>query len=197
MSGMYDENPADFESRTAADKNVYVKFYVRPVRDDAASDEAGRPIYNDREYVEIRTPGQQNNVIQRPVTDMDRQRFRQAYRAFKDGAEEQTIGTPLTEQAWITRSQVEELAHLRVRTVEHLATLDDAVCSRYAGMYKLKQKAAQVIAESEKNAPFAKMQTEYEELKNAHAAMMRTVEEQSAIIKQLQRAQTAAEKTAK
>ena len=186
MFGTFDEDPKDFESRTADDKHVYVKFYIRPVPDQAASDEAGRPIYKDREYVEIRTPGQQNNVVQRPVTDIDRERFRQAYRAFKAGEEEQTIGTPLTECSWITRSQVEELAHLRIRTLEHLAGLDDSVCSRYAGMYKLKQRAQQMLEQSEKSAPFTKMQSEYEELKNAHAALMDTVKEQSAIIKQLQ-----------
>lgn len=186
MFGTYEEDTKDFESRTAGDKSVYVKFYMRPVVDDAASDEAGRPIYRDREYVEIRTPGQQNNVVQRPVTDMDRQRFRQAYQSFKAGESEQTVGTPLSEMGWVTRAQVEELAHMRIRTVEHLAGLDDAVCSRHAGLYKLKQKAQQVLADSEKNAPFAKMQTENDELKASLAALQETVKEQSEIIKSLQ-----------
>lgn len=186
--GQFDDNVQDFESRTAADKSVYVKFYMRPVIDEAASTEAGRPIYKDREYVEIRTPGQQNNVIQRPVSDMDRQRFNAAYRQFKAGELEQTIGTPLVEMAWITRSQVEELSHLRIRTVEHLATLDDAVCSRFAGLYKLKQRAQQVLAESEKNAPFIKMQEANEDLQNKVATLEDTVKQQSELIRKLQEA---------
>lgn len=183
--GSYDEDPKDFESRTAADKSVYVKFYLRPVIDDAASDKEGRPIYRDKEYVEIRTPGQQNNVIQRPVSDMDRQRFRAAYQQFKAGEEEQTIGTPLTEMSWITRSQVEELAHLRIRTVEHLSTLDDAVCSRYAGLYKLKQRAQQVVAQSEKDAPFQQLQADNQKMNEELAALRETVREQSEIIKKM------------
>lgn len=180
--GQADFNVEDFESRTAADKNVYVKFYVRPMPDEAASEKEGRPIYKDREYVEIRTPGNQTNVIQRPVTDMDKQRFRDAYRAFKAGEEEQTIGTPLSEVTWITRSQVEELTHLRIRTLEHLATVDDSVCNRFAGLYKLKQRAAAAVEQSAKSAPFLQLQHENEELQNRLAALEQTVKEQSAII---------------
>lgn len=186
MREVYDVDHRDFESREAADNSVYVKFYTKPVMNEAKSDEAGRPIYDEREYVEIRTPGQQNNVVQRPVTDMDRQRFRKAYSKFKEGFEEQLVGTPLSEVSWLTRAQVEELFHLRVRTVEHLAELNDSVCSKYSGMYKLKQRAKQVIEEGTKNAPFAKLQSENEKMAAELTALRQTVEEQSAIIRTMQ-----------
>lgn len=191
MREQNDFDPADFESRTAADKQVYVKFYVRPVPDEEASAKEGRPIYKDREYVEIRTPGNQNNVVQRPVSDMDRQRFRPQYAAFKAGESEQTIGTPLTEVPWITRSQVEELSHLRIRTLEHLSTVNDEVCGRISGLYKLKQRAVTAIEEASKHAPFAKLQKEKEEQDNKLAALQATVQEQAEIIRQLQAAQNA------
>ncbi len=178
----YEENPADFESREAADRSVYVKFYITPVHDEAASAAEGRPMYRDREYVEIRTPGQQNNVIQRPVTDMDRQRFRQAYRKFKEGEEEQVIGTPLSEVPWITRSQVEELAHIRVRTLEHLAALDDSVCSRFAGLYSLKQKAQKAMEKAISDAPISALQAQIDELKNLAETQAQTIKDQSEII---------------
>ena len=178
----YEENPADFESREAADRSVYVKFYITPVHDEAASAAEGRPMYRDREYVEIRTPGQQNNVIQRPVTDMDRQRFRQAYRKFKEGEEEQVIGTPLSEVPWITRSQVEELAHIRVRTLEHLAALDDSVCSRFAGLYGLKQKAQKAMEKAISDAPISALQAQIDELKNLAETQAQTIKDQSEII---------------
>lgn len=176
----------DFESRTAGDKSVYVRFYIRPLKDEAASLEEGRPIFRDREYVEIRAPGNANNVVQRPVTDMDKERFRHAYRAFRDGATEQDFGTPLTEVPWITRSQVEELAYLKVRTLEQLVNVGDDVCTRIPGLYQLKQKANVAIEKAEKNAPFIKMQAENEELKGQLAELKKAVEEQSAIIKLLQ-----------
>lgn len=182
-----DFNVEDFEHRNAGDKSVYVKFYVRPVADEAASTEAGRPIYKDREYIEIRTPGNQNNIVQRPVSEMDRQRFQGAYRAFKAGDTEQMVGTPLSEVPWVTRSQVEELAHMRIRTLEHLSTVSDEVCGRYAGMYKMKQRAAAAIVEADKSAPFIQMQAENELLSNRLAVMEQTISEQSAIIKNLQK----------
>lgn len=181
-----DFNPADFETREAADKNVYVKFYIKPVQNEAKSAEEGRPIFDDREYIEIRTPGQQNNVVQRPVSDMDRKRFHRAYQLFKAGEVEQVVGTPLMEMPWITRSQVEELVHLRIRTVEALAELGDDVCSRFAGLYKLKQTAQRYVQHAKNNAPLIKFQEQLDELKNQCETYQRTIEEQSQIIQKLQ-----------
>jgi hypothetical protein len=185
MSGVADFNVEDFEHRNAADKNVFVKFYIRPFQDEAKSAEEGRPIYKDKEYVEIRTPGNQTNIIQRPVTDMDKQRFRQAYAAFKAGDSEQIIGTPLVETPWISRSQVEELAYLRIRTLEQLANVGDDVCTRIPGLFKLKQRAQAAIERAEKTAPFIAMQAENEAMRNRLEAMETTIAEQAAIIKRL------------
>jgi len=172
----------DFKSREAADKSVYVKFYTRPVADQSASDEAGRPIYVDKEYVEIRTPGNQTNIIQRPVTDMDRKRFAPAYKEFKSGETEQVIGTPLAEAPWITRSQVEELSYLRIKTLEQLSHVGDDVCTRIPGLFKLKQRAQNMVEKAEKDAPFIQMQAEYDQLKDKLAAMENTITEQAALI---------------
>lgn len=180
-----DFDPADFDRREAADRNVYVKFYMRPVVDQDRSNKEGRPIYVDREYIEIRTPGNQTNVVQRPVTDMDRKRFRQAYQSFKAGNEEQVIGTPLVEVPWITRSMVEELAHLRIRTLEHLAGVNDDVCGRIPGLYSLKEKAQAAIQQATNHAPIAELQARNEALVQELAALKQTVEEQAAIIRSM------------
>jgi len=186
-----DFDPADFESRESADKSVYVKFYMRPVQDEAKSASEGRPIYTDKEYVEIRTPGNQTNVIQRPVSDMDRQRFRHAYRAFKEGEVEQVTGTPLVEAPWITRSQVEELAHLRIRTMEHLADVGDDVCTRVPGLYTLKDRAKKMMEKSKDAAPVTELQAKNEELRNELEALKITIKEQSEVILALKAAHDA------
>jgi len=176
----------DFNTRESADKSVYVKFYIRPVINDAESDAAGRPIYHDKEYVEIRTPGNTTNVIQRPVTDMDKKRFQAAYREFKAGETEQTSGgTPLMEAPWITRSQVEELSYLRIRTLEQLAVVGDDVCTRIPGLFKLKERAKMMAEHAEKQAPFLVIQREAEEMRTRLDAMQQTIDEQAAIIKSL------------
>jgi len=186
-----DFDVSDFNSREAADKSVYVKFYIRPKENEAKSAEEGRPIYEDKEYVEIRTPGNTTNIVQRPVTDMDKKRFAAAYREFKAGDTEQVIGTPLVEAPWITRSQVEELSYLRIRTVEQLANVGDDVCTRIPGLFKLKQRAQQMEVNAEKQAPFIKLQKEREDMQAQIDSLKETVEAQAAIIKQWQASKAA------
>jgi len=186
-----DFDVSDFNSREAADKSVYVKFYIRPKENEAKSAEEGRPIYEDKEYVEIRTPGNTTNIVQRPVTDMDKKRFAAAYREFKAGDTEQVIGTPLVEAPWITRSQVEELSYLRIRTVEQLANVGDDVCTRIPGLFKLKQRAQHMEVNAEKQAPFIKLQKEREDMQAQIDSLKETVEAQAAIIKQWQASKAA------
>ena len=183
----------DFKSREAGDKSVFVKFYIHPVINDAESDKEGRPIYFDKEYVEIRTPGNTTNIVHRPVTEMDKKRFRLAYGEFKAGNEEQSGGgTPLTEAPWITRSQVEELSYLRIRTLEQLAAVGDDVCTRIPGLFKLKERAKLMVEHAEKQAPFLVIQREADEMRNQLEALQQTVAEQAAIIKSLKAPDTSA-----
>jgi len=186
MHGQADFDVEDFEHRNAGDKSVYVKFYVRPFLDEAESAKEGRPIYKDRDYVEIRTPGNQTNIVQRPVTDMDKQRFRASYAAFKAGDTGQVIGTPLAETPWITRSQVEELAYLRIRTLEQLANVGDDVCTRIPGLFKLKQRAQAAIERAEKSAPFIAMQKENDDLRNKLTALEHALADQAETLKRLE-----------
>lgn len=186
--GTADFDVQDFNNREAADKTVFCHFYIKPKENEAKSIEAGRPIFEDREYVKIRTPGNQTNEIDRPVTDMDRKRFSAAYKAFKEGDSEQLIGTPLVEAPWITRSQVEELSYLRIRTIEQLAAVGDDVCTRISGLFKLKQRAQQMAAKAEHDAPFIKIQAERDQMKSEMAAMKEAMAEQAAIIADLKKA---------
>lgn len=170
----YDVN--DFNERYAGDKSVYAKFYTVPTKDEAASAREGRPIFFDKEYIEIRAAGNQNNIVQRVATNMDRDRFYRQYELFRKGQEEQVVGTPLSEVTWLTKSQVEELAYVRVRTLEQLSGVADDVCQRMVGLNDLKRKAQSFLEAAEKAAPLTALQAENEELKqqvNALASQMK------------------------
>lgn len=190
MREEYADDLNHFESRTAGDSNVYVKFYMHPRHDEDASAREGRPIYKEVEYIEIRTPGQQSNIVKRPVSDMDRARFRQHYRMFKEGSEEQLVGTPLTEVPWLTRSQVEELAYERIRTLEALANVSDSACNRMAGLYTLKQRAQKVVEQAANQAPILDLQKQIDELKNLVETQQSTIKDQSDVIAGLRSAKT-------
>jgi hypothetical protein len=183
-------DPLEFDSdsfqggRYAADRGVFARFYTKPVEDAAASAEAGRPIFKDQEFVEIIAAGNANNIVQRKASNEDRQRFRQQYEKFKAGDGDALIGTPLSEVTWMTRSQVEELAYFRIRTIETLAEVSDEVCGRVIGLYDLKRKAKAVLEASDKAAPLTALQAENETLKNQVDAMKQQIDELAAALKE-------------
>jgi hypothetical protein len=185
MRETYEANIGDFEDQQQSDNKTYVKFYIHPVHDETKSAEEGRPIFNDLEYVEIRTPGNETNIIRTPVNELLKRRFAAQYRAFKAGELEQTTGTPLTEVPWITRSQVEELSYLRIGTIEILSEVNDDVCTRIPGLFKLKQRAQLYVKQAKESAPNLQLQKENEDMKNRLETLEHTVTEQAALIASL------------
>lgn len=138
-----DYDPDIFKNTRAAemDKGLAVRFFLRERQDGAATEEAGRPIFRDVEYIEIRVPGQRDVQACRPATFDDKRRFSEHYERFKARSAEPEVGTPLSQWPAITRSRVEELSFLNVKTVEQLAGMHDGNVSRIQGGYKLRQTA--------------------------------------------------------
>lgn len=183
MRDSVDYDVSDFDDRFAGDKSVYAKFYTHPVKDEKASAEAGRAKFREVEYIEIRAAGNANNIIQRPVCEQDRQRFSRQYALFCEGKAEQTVGTPLSEVPWITKSQVEELAYVRINTLEALAAVNDDVCQRMAGLRDLKNKATVFMEAADKAAPLTALQEENKQLKKQLQEMALQMKEVTAALK--------------
>lgn len=157
-----------------------VRFSVRPVKDEKASVEAGRPIYRDAEYIEIKVPGDRDSV-ERPLRDVDRQRFAPAYSAWsKDRAAGGLIGTPLTEWPTISASQVRELEYFNVRTVEQLASVTDANMSNLGPYLELRRKAQAFLKAAQGNAPLEQLASENAALKARLEAMEKQLAEVAA-----------------
>lgn len=167
---MRDTIEYDVSDMDANDKGVYAKFYMFPMEDARASAEAGRPVFVDKEFVEILAAGNQNNIVRRPASEMDKVRFRRQYDLFKQGDSEQMVGTPLSEVPWVTRSQVEEFAYRKIRTLEDLANISDAQCT-LPGMYDMRRNAEAWLKKASDAAPFTAMMEEIEALKAELAAM--------------------------
>jgi len=170
---------SDFDNRYAGDRGVHARFYHHPQQDHEASASQGRPVFKDTVFVEIIAAGNSTNIIKRPARNQDKQRFARQYEAFMNGRGDELVGTPLTEVTWITRSQVEELAYMRIRTLEQLAGVSDSVCGKYAGLYDLKRKAEAALSVAESSAGMTALVEENEKLKEQ-------AEEQSEQIKTLQ-----------
>lgn len=171
----YDPMSSDFYSETnnGEKDNTIPRFYIRPVKNEFKSNEAGRAIFEDREYVEIIIPGNRGTMVDAPVREEHKMRWPQRYAAFKAGAEQATEGTPIEEWAAITRSQAEELKHVNVRTVEILANLDDQNLQRAVPMggHALRDKARRFIEQAQGAAPAEALAAKVEEQADMMAAM--------------------------
>lgn len=178
MSQMIEYDVADFEDINAT-KGTYAKFYIVPMKDEAASAAEGRPIFKDVEFIEIMAAGNANNIIRRPAMDMDKQRYRRVYDMFKAGDADQIVGTRLSEVPWISRSQVEELTYRKIRTLENLAEISDTDCN-VPGMYDLRKKARAWLQNAASAAPFTQMMAEIDALKSKIAALEAEKEAQAA-----------------
>ena len=136
-------NPSDFDlnSSSKLDEQLMVKFFYKEVQNKAASLKEGRPIFRQKEYIEIRIPGKRDAQACRPATYADIQRFPRHHDAFKKRVEAPTEGTPLSEWPVITRSLAEQLAFINVKTVEQLAAIGDAHIGPIMGGYGFRDKA--------------------------------------------------------
>lgn len=151
-------NYQDFShsGQNEADKALLVKFFIKARPDKEATNEQGRPIFKDVEYVDIKISGNRSGGACRPATEGDKQRFPEHYRAFKDRVDVPVIGTPLSEWPQIGRSQIEELSFMNVKTVENLANMADSNISSFIGGYTLKQKAIDWLASAGETALIAR-----------------------------------------
>lgn len=185
----YDHNVFDARQEEA-DRSLLVKFYPLPIQNDEKSVNEGRPIFDDVEMIEIRVRGTKDNIVVRPVRPDDAQRFRQAYRAYKDNMKAAESGTPLAQWPILTLSQVEELKYLGFTTVEHLAAAGDNVIAKVMGLQTLKTKALAFLEFSKGAAPLEQMQRKIDEKANE----VNTMQEQ---IRMLQQRLDTAEASAK
>jgi len=174
----YDHNDFTDVNKAKADEQLLVRFFVKPWKDAAKSAEAGRPIFTEREYIDIKAPGDREGVC-RPASNVDIRRFPRHYDAFKQRISgEIDEGTPLSEWSGISRSQIEELAFFNVKTVEQLLAMSDVNAGQFMGMGNLRRTAKEWLDQATEmkkagdlQAALSKRDEEIEELKAAVKAL--------------------------
>ena len=133
-----------------ADARLAVQFYKKSVKQNEASDEAGRPIFKEFDFVRIMIPGDNLTEIDTYAQESHKQRFPRQWAHYQNQVanHEDIIGTPLEQWPQVTRSQADELRGLKFHTVESIADCSDQQLQRIgmvAGMspynFRLKAKA--------------------------------------------------------
>ena len=133
-----------------ADARLAVQFYKKSVKQNEASDEAGRPIFKEFDFVRIMIPGDNLTEIDTYAQESHKQRFPRQWAHYQNQVanHEDIIGTPLDQWPQVTSSQADELRGLKFHTVESIADCSDQQLQRIgmvAGMspynFRLKAKA--------------------------------------------------------
>jgi len=163
------------------DKGVVAVWRNDVVKNPKKSAEAGRPIFDDVEYVELRHPGSKDVGVypamegshwdNDPVTGEYRritfaERFRQQYQQFKAHDRQTKSGTPLDYLPFLTEAKRAELRALNIYTAEALALIDGAELKNLGpGGRDMKNQTIAFLESSTDMAKVTKMEAELEALK--------------------------------
>jgi hypothetical protein len=169
------------------DDAVVALFKDFAVKNEAKSVQAGRPIYDDIEVVELRYPGSKNwcaypaNSFSHWGIDPQTgeqlkvsyaERFSRQYRQFKAHSTQTKSGTPLAHAPFLTEGRRAELRAQNIYTVEALASIDGVELKNLGqGGRDMKNAAMEYIAESQSGAVNIQMQAEMEALRAKNQAM--------------------------
>lgn len=143
------------------DKDLFVLFYKKSVENPLKSKEAGRPIYEERDYIKIQHPGEQLNKIDRPVREEDKYRFPNQWSRYLHNQTQMPEGTPIDLLFPNHPAIADNLKALNVFTVEQLANISaHAQDTIGLGAVEYVNKAKNYIKSAEKGVGFHKMQEE-------------------------------------
>ena len=160
------------------DEHLAVRFEYVSKQNMGKSELEGRPIFEDKEYIEIKTPGSKSNIYFQPANALHKQRFPEHYRLFKARMEQNAVeGVPLVEWPGCTRPQADELRYFNVLTVEQLANLADSNASGIMHIQALKAKAKKYIEASKETAATAKLDKANDEIAELRAMIMEMKED--------------------
>lgn len=150
------------------------RFYNDAIQNVTLSEKEGRPIYEDKEMIEIRIPGDKLFSFVTQVREQDKQRWPEIYAAFKRGEERASVGTPLEHwpNAMLHKSRVAELKAQNIFSVEELASVPDSILPKLGmGARELRDQAKTYIATAKEGAGAAKMAAEISRLEEMIAKL--------------------------
>lgn len=165
--------------------SVRPHFYMEPVQDELATAREGRPIFVQKERVEIYLPGNPYTTPVHNVTDEHRQRWPREYEQFRQGIEQTADGTPIEEWPILNRAQVAELRAIGIRTIEEIAVLSDTACQRAMGLAALRTKAKAYLDDAAALALTEQLTAKNDAMQHDMAALTRQNEELKELVNRL------------
>ena len=170
---------------------VFARFFNHTVENVAKSKEAGRPIFDEYEAVEIRFAANKQTVHVAPAHEVFKKErnfasgevkeityamaYNEQYLKFKAGEAQDQSGTPLSELPFLTASKRLELKALSIHTAEALAQLDGTPLKQLGmGGRELKNQAQAYLEKAAGTADVASMAARIAQLEAQLAAKVET-----------------------
>lgn len=139
----------------------FIRFETRAVQDRAASENEGRPVYKNVDFVVLMQKGSKDEYTKEAdewFTQKKREAangayssdwlrsFREAYDAWKQGRDAPINGTPLQMWPGITPAEIEMCKGIGCYSVEDVANMTEEALSRFLGSRALRDKARAYMA---------------------------------------------------
>lgn len=159
------------------DHKLTKRFRRAAVLNPHKSAEAGRAVFDEKDFITIWTPGSQLTVIDAPMdSGFYMQRFRKEYEAWKAGIDAAAFGTPLEHFPFLFNKVglIAELKAMHIHTTEQLSELPDGSLQSIMGGYELRKQALDWLNKSKADAVDAEK-----------VAMAKRLEELEAMVKTL------------
>jgi outer membrane murein-binding lipoprotein Lpp len=172
---------------TPEESRVIPVFKVLAVHNEGKSKDAGRPIYDDLEVVEVRFAGDRQRVGVFPAHAFAghqinengyeeeityAQKYSEQYRRFKAKHQQIAEGTPVDELAFLTVAKRSELKALNILTAEALSSLDGRELAALGiGGRQLKDQATAYLKAANGTAEVTKLASDNVSLQSQIAEM--------------------------
>jgi hypothetical protein len=172
------------------DSGLYVEFKREVIQNKAKSEVAGRPIFDEFDYIHITSPGGKSKVIEK-VNEGHKDRFPRHWQHYQEVLLGKTggalIGTPLDQWPSLSLSQIHELRALHIHTVDQLAALNEnGIAAIGIGGRELKAKAAAWLAQATENAEAEALAAENVRMAEKIEGLERTIAELSSAVQRMQ-----------
>jgi hypothetical protein len=155
---------------------LHVQFSLKPVKDEAKSLEEGRPIYVEKEWIDIKIPGDKDNDVSREIRASDKEQYPLQWAAFVNKKEQPIEGTLLEQLPFLSKAQVLEFNGIGIRTAEQFRDMSDAIGMKIMGYHGIKKRIAVFLDAATGSATTQKLASELEKRDN-EIAMLKTMVE--------------------
>ena len=159
------------------DDGLFVQFYAHAVHLEFQSNQEGRPIYEQRDYVRVIQPGERDK-IERQVREDDKHRWPRQWAAYQAQQQQVPDGTPIDVLFPGAPHEVAMLKALHVHTVEMLAALSEQGIGRLGlgGRSKV-ERAKKFLDAAASMAGANKLQAELDEARAEIGALKAQMEQ--------------------